>query len=262
MNEMTWIPFVSLLTKEIRRFLKVIVQTVLSPMVNSALYLLIFGVSLGSSMSPYKGFPYIAFLIPGLIMMTALNNSYQNSSSSIVGSKFHGDLQDLRVAPLSHSQVVWALSLGALVRGLVVSGVVFVMSEIYYFIYQNSFLPIAHPFALLTFLGLGCLCFAQFGIWVGFWSKSFEHVNAIGSFILLPLLYLGGVFVSIEHLHPFWQGVAQLNPMLYFINGVRYGILGIADVDFSISMSVTFFTFVGLHFLAARSVKYGSYGKW
>ncbi|PIT98857.1 MAG: ABC transporter permease [Bdellovibrionales bacterium CG10_big_fil_rev_8_21_14_0_10_45_34] len=255
-------PFWTLFRKEVHRFLKVINQTVGAPFVNSALYLLIFGVSLGKSIQDYHGYPYLAFLIPGLMMMSLLNNSFQNSSSSIVGSKFHGDLQDLKIVPLSSLQIVWAMSLGALVRGLVVATVTITVSEVFYLVSYGKFLIPSHPFMLLAFCVIGGLTFGTLGIFVGFISKTFEHLNAVGSFILLPLLYLGGVFFSISTLHPFWQKVSQINPLLYFINGVRYGFLGVSDIPVGSAFAVSVLSLILLQLCAMYSVRRGSFQRW
>ena len=123
-------------------------------------------------------------------------------------------------------------------------------------------MAIAHPFWFLYFLILGGLVFGQIGLMAAFWAKSFDQLSAIGAFLLLPLTYLGGVFLSIQHLHPFWQTVAQMNPLFYFINGLRYGMLGTSDVDISISASLALVAFVALHFLAHRVLKKVSFSRW
>jgi ABC-2 type transport system permease protein len=255
-------PFRFLFKKEIQRFMKVIGQTVLTPLINSTLYLLIFGVSLGGSVNLGKGIDYISFLIPGLVMMAALNNAYQNSSSSIVGSKFHGDLIDLRVVPISSQQIVWAMALGSLIRGFIVGIATFAVSEVFHYFTVGQLFVIQNPPLFLYFFCIGALCFAMLGIAVGFNATSFEKVNAIGSFVLLPLLYLGGVFFSVKQLHPFWQSISQLNPLLYMINGLRYSCVGISDVSIEVATGVAFLTFVVMFWIATRSVRYGSYTRW
>ncbi len=261
-QELRWIPFFMLLRREISRFLKVVAQTVVTPFVSSFLYLLIFGVSLGSQVKTDHDYPYLAFLIPGLMMMTLLNNSFQNSSSSIISAKFSGDLEDLRIAPLSYQQIVWALSVGGLIRGWVVGIVTLVVGQIFYRTLYTQWLPIEHPLYLLLFCLLGGLTFAKLGIGVGFWSKSFEQVSAFGAFLLLPLTYLGGVFISIRTLHPFWQTLSQFNPLFYFINGVRYGMLGASDVPVETSIVVCFASLIVFHIFAVFCVRKGSFARW
>lgn len=157
--ELHWTPFLVLLIREIRRFLKVLVQTVISPMINSSLYLLIFGVSLGAKISVGGGVSYLAFLIPGLVMMSCLNNSFQNTSSSVVSAKFAGELEDFRVSPLSNQQIIWALGLGGLTRGLLVGSVTYFVGQVFFWLAQGQWLPMAHPWWLIYFFGSG-----RFGI--------------------------------------------------------------------------------------------------
>ena len=261
-REMMWIPFLSLLKKETKRFFRVIGQTLLVPLVNSTLYLLIFGVSLGKSIQVGGVNSYLAFLIPGLVMMGVLNNAFQNSSSSIGTSKFHGDLEDLKISPLRAWQIVWALGIGGLIRGLLVGCVTFSIGEVFYYIQMGELLPISNPFLLLFFLFLGGLSFSFLGISIAFHAKSIDQLSAITGFILLPLMYLGGVFFPLDQLHSFWRSVSQINPMLYFINGVRYGILSIGDIPVLLALFVAFLTTLITYLIALRVVRTGNYSRW
>lgn len=254
--------FLTLLRREIKRFMKVIVQTVVSPFVSSFLYLLIFGVTLGSHVQGPGGTPYLAFLIPGLVMMSLMNNAFQNSSSSIVTSKFSGDLEDIRVAPISNHQLIWAMMFGALVRGTLVGSVTFLVGSFFYNYIEGSFLVISHPFILFYFVVMGGFIFGLLGICVAFWAKTFDQMSAFSAFVLLPLTYLGGVFISIKSLHPFWQLVSSWNPLLYLINGLRYGVLGFSDVEISFAMFISLVGFSLLYFLAWLSLKKGSFQRW
>ena len=257
-----FIPFAMLLNREIQRFMKVLAQTILTPMMTSTLYLLIFGVSLGASIQMSSGISFLEFLIPGLIMMGCLNNSFQNSSSSIVSAKFGGDLEDYRVSPLSNSQIVWALSLGGLARGLIVGGITFLVGEVFFYSTTGAWLNVHSWPIFVFFLALGGLSFAKFGRSVAFWAKTFDQMSIVGNFLLLPLIYLGGVFFSLEKLSPFWQSVSKFNPLLYLINGVRYGVLGQADVSLSSCILVSGVALVFFHFLALRSLNRGSFVRW
>ena len=255
-------PFWSLYIREMKRFLKVIFQTVFTPLINATLYLLIFGLSLGKNIHLEGGLSYLAFLIPGLVMMSVLNNAFQNSSSSIVAGKFAGDLEDLKVVPLSSNQIIWALSIAGVCRGFVVGLITFLVGEVFYFLIENSFLGIANPFILLFFLIAGGLVFAQLGITIAFWAKTFDQVSAVGSFVLVPLIYLGGVFFSLSGLHPFWQNLSKFNPVLYLINGVRYGLLGHSDVDIRVATLVCLGTLGLFYYLSFRSLKFGNFTRW
>lgn len=260
--DLKWTPFVSLLRREIARFLKVFGQTVATPLVNATLYLLIFGVSLGQNIELSSGVSYMSFLIPGLITMTVLNNAFQNSSSSILSSKFHGDIHDLKVVPLTTNQIIWAFSIASLIRGAFVGLVTFLVSEVFFLVNKGSLISVAHPFWFFAFLILGGLSFGFIGISVGFWARSFDQLSAIGGFILLPLIYLGGVFYSIADLHPFWQALSKINPLLYFVNGVRYSLIGQSDIAFSHALLISLLGTVVLYFFAYRSILKGSFQKW
>jgi len=262
MNTMQWIPFLTLLEKEIKRFVRVARQTLLIPIVNSGLYLFIFGVNLGDKIALNGVEHYLAFLIPGILMMGCLNNAFQNSSSSIGSSRFHGDLEDLRVVPLSPIQIALAMSIGGLARGAAVAVLIFLMGEVFYWYTLGDYLTIQHPIYLAYFIVTGGLVFSALGIAVGFWAKNFDQMSAVGGFILLPLIYLGGVFFSIEQLHPIWQTISRINPMLYFINGVRYGVVGHSDVDIGVALIFTFATTIFLYWLAVRSIRNGLYARW
>jgi ABC-2 type transport system permease protein len=255
-------PFISLYMREMKRFLKVIFQTVFTPLINATLYLLIFGLSLGKSIHLDGGLSYLAFLIPGLVMMAVLNNAFQNSSSSIVSGRFAGDLEDLKVVPLSSNQIIWALSTAGLCRGLVVGFITLLVGEIFFYIVEGSFLNVTHPFVFLFFLFAGGLIFAQLGITVAFWAKSFDQVSAVGSFVLVPLIYLGGVFFSLQGLHPFWLRLSEFNPVLYLINGVRYGLLGHSDVDISLAFAIVCGTLLLFFILAMRALKTANFTRW
>ena len=262
MIDLTWYPFITLLRREIARFMKVMVQTVVTPFVSAALYLMIFGVSLGQRITFKEGLPYLAFLIPGLVMMGCLNNAFQNTSSSIITSKIGGDLEDLKASPVSRYQIMLAMALAGVVRGIMVALITAIAGELAHYLVFGEFLAVANVGVLVFFLIAGGLCFANIGISVGFWAKSFDQLSAVGGFILLPLIYLGGVFFSIEHLPGFWQKAASLNPLLYMINGVRYGILGRADVDLGLAFTVTLATLLVTSWLALLSLRRGSFQRW
>lgn len=257
-----WIPFLMLLRREIHRFIKVLVQTVVTPFISSFLYLMVFGITLGANVEPQKGHTYLAFLIPGLCMMGLINNAFQNSSSSVTIGKFTGELEDLKVLPLSHHQIIWAMSLAAVVRGSIVAVITYVVGSGFHYYQYGQLLSVANPGYLAFFVIAGGLLFGMLGISTAFWAKTFDQLSAVSAFVLLPLTYLGGVFISIDHLHPFWQGIAKLNPLLYLINGVRYGILGISDVPMDSALIISAVGLVVFYKLADRSLKSGSFSRW
>lgn len=260
--DLTWAPFYSLLRKELRRFYRVIGQTIFIPLINSTLYMMIFGVSLGNNITVEGHQSYLAFLIPGIVMMGVLNNAFQNSSSSVGTSRFHGDLEDLRIVPLTPLQIDLALMMGGLIRGCLVGFVTFTVGQVFYYLKYSEVLGISHPFYLFLVLVFGGLSFASLGVTVAFWAKNFDQLSAIGGFVLLPLMYLGGVFFPLTSLHPFWQNLSRLNPMIYFINGVRFGILGKSDLPIEMSLLFSFLTFTVLFALSIYIVKNGKYQRW
>ncbi len=255
-------PFLTLFWKEIRRFMKVSVQTVVTPAINSALYLIIFGVSLGASIDTGYEVSYLAFLISGLVMMSCLNNSFQNTASSIVSGKFSGDLEDLKVVPLGLQQIVWAMSLGAITRGLMVSTVNLIVGQSFYYYYHSEFFPIHSPLLLCFFLLIGALVYAKLGMFVAFLAKSFDQMSAVTAFILQPLSFLGGVFFSLNNLSPFWQKVSLYNPVLYFINGVRHATLGASDVSLNSAVVVSLVSLVVSHLLVLFVLTRSHFKRW
>lgn len=261
-RELTWTPFWALTFREVRRFLKVVVQTIYMPIVNSSLYLLIFGVSIGQYITLPDGTNYLSFLIPGLVMMGALNNALMNSSGSIITAKFSGELEDIRVVPLSTQNIVWAMAIGALVRGLIVGAVTFLVGTVFQKIQIGEFLSIKHPLVLIYFLAVGNLTFGKIGIAVAIWSRNFDHVTTVTALIVTPLLYLGGVFYSLKSLSPFWQSVSHFNPLVYMINGVRFGVLGSSDVNPMMCAIVVAVALIISHLLALFSLRFGSYNRW
>lgn len=261
-QELIWTPFLVLLSREIKRFLKVLAQTICIPAINSFIYLLIFGVSLGKNIQVLSGISYLEFLIPGLIMMGCMNNSYQNGSSSLLGMKFGGEIIDIKASPLTVQHIIWAMSLGGLCRGLCVGLVVLLSGELFYYFYENSLLIPAYPLYFIIFCIIGGLAFTKLGIAVAFWAKTFDHVSAIGGFIIAPLIYLGGVFFSLENLSAFWTTVSYFNPLLYFINGVRYGVLGVSDIPIHTALGVSLVGLLLFHLIAIWTLKKGSYQPW
>lgn len=256
------IAFLTLFRREVKRFWKVAVQTVVTPLVSSFLYLLVFGVSLGSVVSLNSGISYLSFLIPGLVMMGLMNNAFQNSSSSIVNAKFTGELEDLRVAPITSHQIIWAMSFGAVVRGATVGVITFLVGSVFQYFKQGEFLAIAHPLLLIYFVVVAGLIFGKLGIFAAFYAKSFDQLSAVSAFVILPLTYLGGVFMSIEHLSPFWQSVAQLNPLFYLINGLRYAILGMSDVAPLKAIGISLVGLFFFHLLARFGLARGNFQRW
>jgi len=261
-RNLTWTPFYSYFKREVSRFFKVIYQTIATPLISSTLYLLIFGLSIGQEIEISPSVSYLMFLIPGLVMVTSLRNAFDNAIGSIATAKFCGELEDLRSSPLSPTQIAWGSALAATLRGLVVGAITLGIGFLLTLFSEESWLHFAHPVLFFFFLILGSLVFSHIGLAVGLLSKNFEQVSAINTFILLPLVYLGGVFFSLHLLHPIWQLFSRFNPLLYMVNGVRYGMLGISDVDIVFATIVTIASWALSYLFVLWSLKVGSYKRW
>ncbi|HET9114381.1 MAG TPA: ABC transporter permease [Burkholderiales bacterium] len=235
------IGFYTLFYKEMLRFWKVAFQTVLAPIITALLYLLIFSHVLSRHVQAYPGVPYIAFLVPGLVMMSMLQNAFANSSSSLIQSKITGNIVFVLLPPLSYLVFFMAYLLAAIVRGLVVGLGVFVGTL---FFYPNVLLP--HPLWIIAFAFLASGVLGALGVIAGMWAEKFDQLAAFQNFIIMPLTFLSGVFYSIHTLPPFWIQVSRFNPVFYMIDGFRYGFFGVSDVSPDLSLAVVLSCFLAL----------------
>jgi ABC-2 type transport system permease protein len=222
----------TLFYKEILRFWKVGFQTVAAPVLTAVLYLLIFGHVLEGRVNVYDNIGYTAFLVPGLVMMSVLQNAFANSSSSMIQSKIMGSLVFLLVTPLSHWSWFLAYVGSSVVRGLVVGVGVFLVTCLFA---RPEFVV---PIWILVFLFLGATLLGALGLIAGLWAEKFDQMAAFQNFVILPMTFLSGVFYSIHSLPPFWQAVSHLNPFFYMIDGFRYGFFGASDVSPWLSLAV------------------------
>jgi ABC-2 type transport system permease protein len=227
--------WVTLLYKELLRFWKVSFQTIAAPILTSLLYLLIFSHVLESHVSVFDGrVRYTAFLVPGLVMMSTLQNSFANSSSSLTQSKITGNLIFVLLPPMSPLEIYAAYVLAAVVRGIVVGlGVLLVTLW-----FVPSLTGLAHPLYALAFALLGSGILATLGLIAGIWADKFDQLAAFQNFIIVPLTFLSGVFYSIRTLPPFWQELSHFNPFFYMIDGFRYGFFGLSDVAPLMSLAI------------------------
>jgi len=230
----------ALFYKEVLRFWKVGFQTVGAPVLTSVLYLLIFGHVLEDHVKVYDGVGYTAFLIPGLVMMSVLQNAFANSSSSMVQSKIMGNLVFLLLTPLSHWSWFFAYTLSAVVRGVAVGMGVLLATAL--FVWQSSALNFSllpqEPLWALVFAFTGAAMLGALGLIAGLWAEKFDQMAAFQNFIIMPMTFLSGVFYSIHSLPDFWQKVSHLNPFFYMIDGFRYGFFGQSDVSPWLSLGV------------------------
>lgn len=228
----------TLFRKEILRFWKVSFQTVAAPVLTAVLYLLIFGHVLEDHVQVYPGVGYTSFLIPGLVMMSVLQNAFANSSSSLIQSKITGNLVFLLVTPLSHWAWFAAYVGASVVRGLVVGGGVFAVTVWF------APLHLAEPWWILVFAALGAGMLGSLGLVAGLWADKFDQMAAFQNFIIMPMTFLSGVFYSVHSLPGVWQAVSHLNPFFYMIDGFRRGFFGVSDVSPWLSLAVVGASFV------------------
>jgi ABC-2 type transport system permease protein len=241
----------TLLKKEIWRFWKVSFQTIAAPVITALLYLLIFSHVLEERVQVYPGISYTAFLIPGLAMMSMLQNSFANSSSSLIQSKVMGNIVFLLLTPLSYWEFFIAFLTAAVIRGLVVGVGVYLVAVFY------AQPPLQHPLVMAAFAVSGCAMMGALGIIAGIWADKFDQMAAFQNFIIMPLSFLSGVFYSIHSLPPFWQKVSHLNPFFYVIDGFRYGFFGVSDVSPWLSLCVVLASFFALSWLTLHLLKSG-----
>jgi len=216
--------FQTLFYKELLRFWKVSFQTVLAPIITALLYLTIFGHALRGHVEVYAGVEYTSFLVPGLVMMSVLQNAFANSSSSLIQSKITGNLVFVLLPPLGHWEMFGAYVLAAVMRGLAVGCGVFIVTIV--------FVPVSFtaPLYIIAFAMLGSAILGTLGVIAGIWAEKFDQLAAFQNFIIVPLTFLSGVFYSIHTLPPFWQSLSHFNPFFYMIDGFRYGFFGLSDV--------------------------------
>lgn len=243
--------FQTLFYKEVLRFWKVATQTITAPILTSLMYLLIFGHALEDYVQIYPGVSYTAFLVPGLVMMSLLQNSFSNSSSSLIQSKISGSLVFILLSPISYLELFLAYTLAAMVRGVIVGTGVFIVT---FWFAQPSFYSLLW---IILFALLGSAILATMGIIAGIWADKYEQLATFQNFLIMPATFLSGVFYSIHSLPPVWQRISEFNPFFYMVDGFRYGFFGHSDINPVISLTIVGIFFVLLAFLAVHLLRKG-----
>ncbi len=243
--------FRTLFYKESLRFWKVATQTIAAPVVTAMLYLLIFGHVLDGRVEMLDGVSYTAFLIPGLVMMSVLQNAFANSSSSLIQSKITGNLVFILLPPLSHAEILSAYVLASVLRGIVVGFGVFVITAWF------AHLSFVAPLWIVVFAFLGAAILGTMGVIAGIWAEKFDQLAAFQNFLIMPATFLAGVFYSIQKLPPFWLAVSHFNPFFYMIDGFRYGFFGQSDVSPWTSLAIVSVFFAVLAAIAVNLLKRG-----
>jgi ABC-2 type transport system permease protein len=243
--------FPTLLRKELLRFWKVSFQTIAAPVITALLYLLVFAQVLQDRVHVYGTVPYTSFLIPGLMMMSMLQNAFANPSSSLIQSRITGNLVFILLPPLSHRDIYLAYVIAAVVRGMAVGLCVWIVALF--------FIPLApaHPLWILAFAVLACGIMGSLGVVAGLFSEKFDQLAAFQNFLIMPATFLSGVFYSIHTLPAFWQGVSHWNPIFYTIDGFRYGFFSVSDVSPWRSLAVVACVFLALSAYAIRLLASG-----
>lgn len=222
----------TLFYKEVLRFGKVLLQTLIAPVITALLYLLVFGHVFEGRVQAFPGVSYTMFLIPGLIMMTVIQNSFANSSSSLIQSKVTGNIVFMMLTPLSHLEFFLAFVLASVVRGVLVG------FGVYFVALMFTEVPLRHPGFILLFVFLSSATLGTIGVIAGVWAEKFDQLAGFQNFIILPLSFLSGVFYSIHSLPEFWQKLSHFNPFFYMIDGFRYGFFGVSDMAPSHSLAI------------------------
>lgn len=237
--EQQWIALSTIVRKEIVRFTRIWGQTLLPPVITMALYFVIFGTLIGSRIGEMDGFSYMEFVVPGLIMMSIITNSYSNVVSSFFSVKFQRSIEEVLVSPTPNYIILLGYVSGGVARGLLV-GIIVTLVSLFFTDLKIYSLVITTSIVILT-----AVVFALAGFLNALFARSFDDISIIPTFVLTPLTYLGGVFYSISLLSDFWQGVSKLNPILYMVNAFRFGILGISDINVAIAfIGVTVFILI------------------
>ena len=231
-TNLNWVGFKTIVRKEVTRILRIWGQTIVPPAITMTLYFIIFGELIGRRIGDMGGFSYMQYIVPGLVIMSVITNSYGNMVSSFFGAKFGKHIEELLISPLPNWIILAGYVSGALLRGLMVGAVVMAVSLFF------TPIEVQHPLILLSVLLLTAVVFALAGMVNAIFAQKFDDIAIIPTFVLAPLTYLGGVFYSIALLPEFWQRVSVFNPILYMVNGFRYGMLGVSDVSLAMTYGV------------------------
>jgi ABC-2 type transport system permease protein len=247
-----WVAFNTLLTREVRRFIRIWPQTLLPPAITMTLYFIIFGNLIGTRIGEMDSFRYIDYIAPGIIMMAVINNAYANVASSFFSAKFQNHIEEMLVAPIPNYLILAGYVAGGTARGLCVGLIVTLVSLFF------THLSIEHLFITMSMVILSAIMFALGGFINGIYARSFDEISIIPTFILTPMTYLGGVFYSISLLPDFWQDVSLANPILYMVNAFRFGMLGVSDIPISIAYTMILGCIIFLTLFALRLLNTGT----
>ncbi|WP_421659894.1 ABC transporter permease [Morganella morganii] len=251
MMSLYWVVLKTIWRKEITRFMRIWIQTLIPPVITMSLYFIIFGNLIGNRIGEMGGVGYMQFIVPGLIMMSVITNSYANVSSSFFGAKFQKSIEELLVAPVPTHVIIAGFVGGGVARGVLVGILVTLVSLFFVPLQIHSW------FMIIATLLMTSILFSLAGLLNALFAKSFDDISIIPTFVLTPLTYLGGVFYSLTLLPAFWQAVSKLNPIVYMISGFRYGFLGISDVSLTTTLGVLSLFIAVFYLLTWRLIEKG-----
>lgn len=251
-SQQKWVAFTTIVRREVRRFMRIWPQTLVPPVITIVLYFVIFGKLIGSRIGEMSALPYIQFVAPGLIMMSVITNSYSNVVSSFFGSKFQSNIEELLVSPTPNWIILVGYVVGGMARGLGV-GLIVTLLSLYFADFTLHSLSVTLAIVLMT-----SLMFSLAGLINAIFANSFDDISIIPTFVLTPLIYLGGVFYSIDLLGEFWKSVSLFNPILYMVNAFRYGMVGITDIDIAWSFAMVSLFSLALFMVALLLLEKGS----
>ena len=232
-----WTGFRTLLRREILRFVRRPRNTFIPPMITNVLYFVVFGIVLGERIRAIQGFDYIVFILPGLIVLGAISNAFENASFSIFHGRWNRYIEEVLTSPLSHGAMVLAYVLSSALRGILVGGIIAGIGLVFLWLTGVS-IGVARPFYLVAFMLVIVLLFAGFGVIGGLWAEDFDYLTVLNQFIIRPLVFFGGVFYALPILPEPYRTLSLLNPMVYMVNGLRYGFIAYSDIDPTIAVGV------------------------
>ena len=239
-----WIAFSTIVRKEVRRFLRIWVQTLVPPVITISLYFVIFGSLIGRRIGEMNGYDYMDFIVPGLILMSVINNAYANVVSSFFSQKFQRNIEELLVSPVPNYVILPGFVVGGSARGLAIGLIATIVAMFFSGFHMYNF------FIAVTVVLLSSVVFSLGGLINAIYANKFDDITIIPAFVLTPLIYLGGVFYSVDLLSDFWRSVSHLNPIFYMVDAFRFGILGISDVDITYAMLILLAFVLGLYTFA------------
>ncbi len=246
-----WVAFSTIVTKEVMRFVRIWVQTVLPAMITMGLYFVIFGHLIGSQLAPIQGYNYIDYIVPGIILMAIINNSYANVVSSFFSSKFQRHIEEMLISPMPNYLILLGYVGGGMMRGLIVGIAVTAVAGVFAHLHMHNL------FVIVVVVILTSVLFSLGGLINAIYAKTFDDISIIPTFVLTPLTYLGGIFYSVDMLPGFWQHVSLVNPILYMINAMRYGMLGVSDIDVRVALLIVVGFVVALYLFALYLLRKG-----